>query len=103
MGTPPLSPETEKRIVLLFAPDHQDAVRVALVDECGNSLPFLQNCDQIAMERFRFAVLKVSDGKLDKLRDALQLAKTDWRDLLVAAGFASDIHAHQSWLPVQAW
>lgn len=30
---------------------------------------------------------------------AIALANLDWRDLLVAAGFADDIHAHARWRP----
>lgn len=60
MVSPPLSRETEKRITLLFAPVDQGAVRSILLEECGNNLPFLQNLDQTAMDRFRFAVLKLT-------------------------------------------
>jgi hypothetical protein len=52
-------------------------------------------------ERFQFAALKLGKGKLDKPDRAVTLAKRDWRDLLVAAGFAEDISAHMSWLPEQ--
>ena len=70
-----------------------------LRDECGNNLPFMKNKDEIALERLRFAAIKLSKGDLNKLLDAVVLAQTDWRDLLVAAGFAGDVRAHQSWLP----
>jgi hypothetical protein len=36
---------------------------------------------------------------LPALQRAIELAKADWRDLLVAAGFAEDIHAHEHWSP----
>ena len=71
MGTPPLSSETEQRIGLLFAPVHCEIVRTILLDEFGNNLPFLGNLDWPAMDRFRFAVLKLSGGSLDRLRDAV--------------------------------
>jgi len=102
MGAPPLSPETEKRVALLFPPDRQEVVRNILLEECGNNLPFLQELDAIAIERFRFAALKLSHGQLVELRKAVDLAKTDWRDLLVAASF-STLNSHQSWLPEKAW
>ena len=35
------------------------------------------------------------------IENAVALAKRDWRDLLMAAGFGEDIHAHMSWLPKQ--
>ena len=48
---------------------------------------------------FVFAALKLSGGDLGELRSAIRLAKADWRDLLVAAGFAEDVGAHKRWLP----
>jgi hypothetical protein len=96
-----LSPETTRHVDLLFLPaDRADAARL-LVEECGNNLPFLKDYDEFKLERFRFAALKLSDGDLEKLRSAVALAKVDWRDLLVAAGFANDIEAHNRWLPGQ--
>jgi len=103
MAASGLSAETEKRIALLFPPDEQELVRVVLVEECGNNLPFLDGLDEVKLEWFRFAALKLSDGRLDKLDRAIALAKTDWRDLLVDADFANDPKAHLSWLPKQTW
>jgi len=91
-----ISPETEKRIRLLFSPDEHELVRVILLEECGNNLPFLRDFNELELERFRFAVLKLSEGKLDKFDRAIALAKSDWRDLLMAAGFAEDVNAHLS-------
>ncbi|MDP3939643.1 MAG: hypothetical protein Q8R92_16120 [Deltaproteobacteria bacterium] len=36
---------------------------------------------------------------LAKLVDAIALAQTDWRDVLVGADFAEDPLAHESWWP----
>jgi hypothetical protein len=102
MGTPPLSPETEKRVALLFPPEQQESVRSMLLEECGNNLPFLQKLDAVDMDRFRFAALKLSHGQLADLRKAVDLAKTDWRDLLVAASFQA-LNSHESWLPDKTW
>jgi hypothetical protein len=49
-------------------------------------------------ERICAALLKCSNGKIDNLYEAINLANTDWRDLLVSAGFAEDISAHKNWL-----
>jgi hypothetical protein len=83
-----LSDETEKRMSLLFPPSQQQFVRTILFEECGNS------------ERLHFAALKLSEGRLDRLEHAIALAKVDWRDLLMAAGF-EEVDAHTSWLPEQ--
>lgn len=93
-----VSLETGRRIALLFSPEERDLVRMVLAEECGNNLPGLDKLDDIQLERFRFAVLKLNEGNLDKLDRAIALAKEDWRDLLVAAGFADDPQAHKYWL-----
>jgi len=103
MAAPRLSPETEKRIALLFPPSEQERVRTLMLEECGSNLPFLQDFDEFKLERFRFAALKLSEGQLNKLDRAVAIAKRDWRDLLVAAGFANNIEAHRSWLPERTW
>jgi hypothetical protein len=91
----PLSTGIVQRITILFRPDEIELVSSLLTDECGPNLtkyPELQ-------ERIRFALLKLSHGDLNALRQAIDLAKLDWRDALVAAGFADDIKAHESWWP----
>jgi len=96
---PKLSPETQRRVNLLFRPEEQTIVATLLITECGNNLPFHDQLNEYELERFRFAALKLSNGNLDKLREAIELAKSDWRDLLMAAGFANDVTEHNRWLP----
>jgi hypothetical protein len=96
---PPLTPGCEERIALLFAPDEVALVRALLEEECGNNLPLLEQADSVTMDRYRFAVLKLSGGDLGKLDRALRLAKIDWRDLLMGAGFGYSVTAHLEWQP----
>ncbi len=103
MGGLRLSSECEWIVTFIFPPDRREQVRTLLQEECGNDLPFCQKCGESAMDRIRFAALKLSKGDLERLQEAVRLAKIDWRDLLVAAGFANDINIHQSWLPDHAW
>jgi len=84
----PLTTGTAKRIAMLFKPNDIELVSSLLVDECGELL-----------ERVHFAVLKLSRGDLNALQRAIDLAKLDWRDALVSAGFGDDIKAHESWWP----
>jgi hypothetical protein len=49
------------------------------------------------LERIRFAVIKYSEGHLEKLSIAVKLANEDWRDLLIEVGFANDINSHNIW------
>ncbi len=94
----PLSPATRQRVDRLFR--HQDRATAAamLADRCGNNLPLLEALDELQLERVRFAALRLSEGNLDELARAIELAKSDWRDLLMAAGFGDHPRAHQSWL-----
>jgi hypothetical protein len=95
-----LSPKTLRRVARLFREHDRPTVERLLVRQCGNNLPMLESLTAVELERFQFAVLKISRGKLRGLRRAIKLAKADWRDLLVAAGFANDLTAHLDWLPV---
>lgn len=97
---PPLSPQTRKRVDLLFGPEERNEAARLSVEQCGNNLPFLETLDEYRLERFRFAALKLSGGNLQRLHDAMEIAKRDWRDLLIAAGFAHDVNAHVNWLPI---
>lgn len=91
-----MHPDTEKRLCTLFPREKDQATaRTTLQRECGPNL----ECSDAELERVRIAVLKVSGGKLAALRAAVHLAKVDWRDVLVAAGFEHDEHAHERWWP----
>jgi hypothetical protein len=94
-----LTEETMERVALLFPVASREEAALLLDRECSNNLPFLDKASPADLERFHFAALKLSDGNLGRLRDAIQLAKQDWRDLLVAAGFAHSCDAHLRWLP----
>jgi hypothetical protein len=51
------------------------------------------------LDRILLAILRVSGGDPARLESAIELAKRDWRDILVAAEFADDLLAHQRWVP----
>lgn len=98
MGVP-LTSGTIERIETLFPAEHRELVSALLIEDCGNGLPFMDSADPVTLERIRFAVLKLSAGDLNALERALDLAKLDWRDSLVAAGFGDDPRAHKTWWP----
>jgi hypothetical protein len=97
---PPLSPETRRRLDVLFPGRDRDEAARLLEEECGNNLPSCGMLDAAGMDRLRFAALKLSRGHLGKLKEAVELAKIDWRDLLMAAGFGEDVDAHRTWEPL---
>jgi|GEM_PF-132810 len=92
-----VTPKTLEIIRILFDPIDVDTAVTLLVENCGNNLPFCDECDSDQLERIRFAALKISDGSMDRLDEAIDLANTDWRDLLMAADFGDDIHVHTVW------
>jgi hypothetical protein len=91
----PLTTGIGQRITVLFRPNDIELVSSLLTNECG---PNLTEHPQL-LERIRFAVLKLSHGDINALQRAIDLAKLDWRDALVSAGFGDDIEAHESWWP----
>jgi len=96
---PRLSPETIRRLDILFRPEDREQAKALLYERCGNNLPLLEKNDMYQLERFRFAALKYSDGDLSMLEAAVKLAQEDWRDLVVTAGFADGVEGHQQWEP----
>ena len=93
--------KTEQLVEKYFIADEKLLVMSLLIDECGQNmatLPTGNSKDTSAfLERIRFAVLKLSEGDLTYFERAIELANTDWRDLLVSAGFESDKNAHNTW------
>ena len=93
---------TRQHVATLFVPELRATVEQLLIEECGNNLPFLDKESPERLERLRFAALKMSKGDLNELREAIAVAKVDWRDLLVGAGFGNDVNAHLHWTPKPA-
>lgn len=93
----PLSPMTCSRVAALFLPEDRDAAIAMLLSRCGEGLPGMAQGSPDDIERIRFAALRRSKGHLRELSHAVALAETDWRDLLVAAGFDADPTAHLRW------
>ena len=94
-----LSPATLARVEALFSESERDQVIKILEDQCGSNLPFFENITPESSERIRFAALKLSCGEITKLQRAVDIAKEDWRDVLVAAGFGHNVTIHELWWP----
>lgn len=92
-----LTEKTKQIIDKLYQKKDRKKVASLLEKECGNNLAFYEDITPEKAERARFAAMKISEGNISKLRDAIRLAKADWRDLLVSAEFASDLKAHETW------
>lgn len=94
-----LTADIRWRVEALFSVSDRAHAELILVKECGSSLPFCKDSTPEQLERIRFAALKLSNGSIAELKRAVTLAREDWRDLLMAAGLGTDIHAHQHWVP----
>ena len=95
--TPKLSPRTRQLAEIIFPSDQASEAMQWLEDECGNNLPFQKDSDEFQMERIRFAALKLSAGNISALLKTVDEARMDWRDVLMAAGFGTDLSAHEFW------
>lgn len=94
-----LTEETRARLEFLFSPALWNEATALLERECSNNLPFLDKATPTQLQRYHFAALKLSGGNLEELRRAVAVAKVDWRDLIVAAGFGHSCEAHLLWQP----
>ena len=93
-----LSPRTKQLVELFFSPKNIAEATQWLEEECGDNLPFCQHHDEYDMERIRFAAIKLSKGNIQKLLEAIDEARMDWRDLLMTADFGYDVNAHEEWV-----
>lgn len=92
----PLIKEVEARLTLLFSGEDKELASELLTEQCSENVPGWR---MAGIERMQLAVLKLSAGSIDKLLEAIALAHTDIRDLLMAVEFGEDIEAHKSWWP----
>jgi hypothetical protein len=94
-----ISVDTSRRIEALFPEQEWRRVSDYLMNECGDNLPLVETSYTELAERIRFAVLKLSRRNFGLLVEESQHAAIDWRDILVAAGFADDPESHLAWEP----
>lgn len=92
-----LSPRTADLVSRLLAPADVSAAMYLLRTGCADNLPLIRRPDPMGLERIRFAALRASQGDLAKLRQMIELAQVDWRDLLMIAGFGHSTEAHVKW------
>lgn len=82
-----LTNRTNELVDLIFSEDDRSLVLDILFSEAADNIPFCDESTPIGMERIRFSILKISDGRLDLFDKAIELAKIDWRDLFAEAEF----------------
>ena len=69
--------KTTERINSLFSEKQRKEAVEILKTECGDNIPFCKNIDKYEMERIRFAFQKLSEGSIEKLIQAIELAQTN--------------------------
>jgi hypothetical protein len=74
-----------RKVRQLFSDEDQSEAIFLLEKQCGRGLPFHERAVPQDLERVRLAVLKLSDGNLSELRKQIDVARTDWRDVLCVA------------------
>jgi hypothetical protein len=77
----PLSPNIAKAVEKLFSDENKEEVVRLLTEQCAENLPNCKNEDEYDLENLRFQALKLSEGNIEKLRDAIRMANEDWREL----------------------
>ncbi len=96
----PLSPKTDLLVFAAFCEqtdDYRAQIARMLETEIGQNIPFCNEATPEDMERIRFAVIRlIAENKMCEA-DVIKLAKTDWRDLLMAADFGYNTGSHLTW------
>jgi len=77
------TPRLSDYVCALF--DEPDRSRVTTELDALTALP-----GPMTTERVQTAVVSLSAGDMDRFEDELDLARRDWRDVLVAAGLAGE-------------
>jgi hypothetical protein len=65
--------------------DVREEVSHILETECADNLPLIHSPDPKRLEMIRFAIIRTSQGDINRLIDFVSLANRDWRDILAAA------------------
>ena len=92
-----LTEDTKNVVDLLFSSDEAKELKERLQAELSNGLVFAAYSTPESRERIWLAVIKKCKETLNPWDTWFELAKTDWRDLLMAADFGHDTTAHMKW------
>jgi hypothetical protein len=92
-----LSERTQKLISRLFTKSEGSIVSDLLIRSVSNNIPFYADSNPEQLEPIRFAVIKMTKESPLNLAVGIYLAQTDWRDLLMSAGFGDDTSQHMAW------
>ena len=92
-----LTRDTEKVVDSLFECDEAKTLKDRLKEELSGDLPLTAFSTPESRERVWLAVIKKCNETLNPWDTWFELAKLDWRDILMAADFGHDTTAHIRW------
>ncbi len=75
----------------------RNQIKNLLLESVSENIPYCDNSTPEEMDRIRFAIIKLVLENNRNLDNAVQQAKTDWRDLIMMAGFGHDTGEHNKW------
>jgi hypothetical protein len=97
LGGIPLSDRTRNLISKRFSKTDGTIISDMLYRAVSANIPFCDDSSPEDMERIRFAILKMTLNSPLNLAVGIYLAQSDWRDLLMSAGFGDDAAQHMTW------
>jgi hypothetical protein len=80
-----LTPAVVGEISRQFPASARKQVEEMVDRSCGRTLPFQREATAQELEHIRLCVVRLSRGDHKKLREWIDLANVDWRDVLLAA------------------
>lgn len=94
-----LGPLTQELIASVCPVALQPAVTALLSESCSHQLPGVGTSPEwmALIDRVQLAAIRGSEWSFERITKSVTLARLDWRDLLVAKGFANDLGAHRHW------
>jgi hypothetical protein len=93
-----LSKDSLAHLRSMFRSHDWPLATAALESGFDMDLPSADGASFPLLDRLHAAAIRFSGGDLGRLDQAIELARIDWRDLLVAAGFADEDGPHD-WQP----
>lgn len=82
---------------VLFEEPDRTALTKRLETEAAENIPFHEKSKPSDMDRIRFSILKLISENRDSEDSVFEVARIDWRDLYMAAGFGFDASEHDKW------
>ena len=80
----------------LFASSESERIKAVLGGLLVEAIPLAPSSSQ-GIERIDFSIIKIAAADIGALSRAVELAKLDWRNLLMEAGFAQSVDRHNQW------